>query len=67
MEFLKPGSLQHLGENMLAFLLQIGPTSHLPKGNTMKEEEKSGQDTAVFFDILVLLAAETLTSILFLH
>ncbi|OAY38837.1 endoplasmic reticulum metallopeptidase 1 isoform X1 [Manihot esculenta] len=52
LEFLKSGSLQHLGENMLAFLLQIAPTPHLPKGNAMREEEKSGQDTAVFFDIL---------------
>ncbi|KAF2318521.1 hypothetical protein GH714_008562 [Hevea brasiliensis] len=52
LEFLKSGSLQHLGENMLAFLLQIAPTSHLPKGKAMREEEKSGHDNAVFFDIL---------------
>ncbi|EEF29630.1 ATP binding protein, putative [Ricinus communis] len=52
LELLKPGSLQHLGENMLAFLLQIGPASHLPKDKRTVEEGKSSRDTAVFFDIL---------------
>ncbi|KDP44365.1 hypothetical protein JCGZ_20045 [Jatropha curcas] len=51
-DLLKSGSLQHLGENMLAFLLQVAPTPHLPKGKAMGEEEKNGHDTAIFFDIL---------------
>lgn len=54
-ELLKPGSLQHLGENMLAFLLQTARSSHLPKSSAMEEEENSGQSSAVFFDILVYL------------
>ncbi|CAK7325464.1 unnamed protein product [Dovyalis caffra] len=52
LDLLKSGSLQHLGENMLAFLLHIGPSPHLPKGKAMDKEEKTGQDTAIFFDIL---------------
>lgn len=51
-ELLKPGSLQHLGENMLAFLLQTARSSRLPKSSAMEEEENSGQSSAVFFDIL---------------
>ncbi|XP_022742113.1 endoplasmic reticulum metallopeptidase 1 isoform X3 [Durio zibethinus] len=52
LELLKSGSLQHLGENMLAFLLQIAPSSHLSKGKVMDDDRQSNQDTAVFFDIL---------------
>lgn len=52
LELLKPGSLQHLGDNMLAFLLQTAP-SNLPKGKAMEAEEKTGHETAIFFDILV--------------
>ncbi|ONI23875.1 hypothetical protein PRUPE_2G213300 [Prunus persica] len=52
LELLKLGSLQHLGENMLAFLLKIAASSHLPKVNTMVEEDNKGQSTAVYFDIL---------------
>ncbi|KAF5733748.1 endoplasmic reticulum metallopeptidase 1 isoform X2 [Tripterygium wilfordii] len=51
LELLTPGSLQHLGENMLAFLLQIAPSSHLPVDKSMREEE-TGHNAAVFFDIL---------------
>lgn len=51
LELLKPGSLQHLGDNMLAFLLQTAP-SNLPKGKAMEAEEKTGHETAIFFDIL---------------
>ncbi|XP_065871502.1 uncharacterized protein [Euphorbia lathyris] len=52
LEFLKSGSLQHLGENMLAFLLQIAPTAQLPIEKATGEEGRSGHDTVVFFDIL---------------
>ncbi|KAI5346103.1 hypothetical protein L3X38_013982 [Prunus dulcis] len=52
LELLKLGSLQHLGENMVAFLLKIAASSHLPKVNTMVEEDNKGQSTAVYFDIL---------------
>ena len=52
-ELLKSGSLQHLGENMLPFLLQIASSSGLPKSSAMEEEENTGQNSAIFFDILV--------------
>ncbi|GAV73091.1 Peptidase_M28 domain-containing protein [Cephalotus follicularis] len=52
LELLKSGSLQHLGENMLAFLLRIASSSQLPKGKALEKEETGGQDTAIFFDIL---------------
>lgn len=52
LKLLKSGSLQHLGDNMLGFLLQTATSSQLPKGKTMEAEEKSGHDTAIFFDIL---------------
>ncbi|XVE99313.1 hypothetical protein REPUB_Repub03eG0187600 [Reevesia pubescens] len=52
LELLKSGSLQHLGENMLAFLLQTAPSPHLSKGQAMDDDKQSNHDTAVFFDIL---------------
>lgn len=52
LELLKSGSLQHLGENMLAFLLHIAPSSHLSKGKAMDDDRQSNHDTAVYFDIL---------------
>lgn len=53
-ELIKPGSLQHLGENMLAFLLRVASSSDLPKDDTLQGEEKSTPDSAVYFDILVI-------------
>ena len=52
-ELLQLGSLQHLGENMLAFLLRVAASSYLPKANVMQEEDKTGLSAAVYFDILV--------------
>ncbi|XP_059457062.1 uncharacterized protein LOC132186951 isoform X1 [Corylus avellana] len=52
LELLKPGSLQHLGENMLSFLIHVAASSHLPKSNTIEEEENTGLNAATFFDIL---------------
>ncbi|PHU02040.1 hypothetical protein BC332_27291 [Capsicum chinense] len=52
LKLLKPGSLQHLGENMLAFLLKAGTSTNLPKGKGKNSGGKSGQDTAIYFDIL---------------
>uniref|UniRef100_A0A2N9F291 Vacuolar membrane protease n=1 Tax=Fagus sylvatica TaxID=28930 RepID=A0A2N9F291_FAGSY len=52
LELLKAGSLQHLGENMLSFLIHILASSNLPKGNTTEQEENKGQNAAIFFDIL---------------
>lgn len=52
LKLLKPGSLQHLGENMLAFLLKAGTSTNLPKGKGTNSSGKSGQDTAIYFDIL---------------
>ncbi|KAL6126468.1 hypothetical protein ACLB2K_074517 [Fragaria x ananassa] len=51
-ELLQLGSLQHLGENMLAFLLRVAASSYLPKANVMQEEDKTGLSAAVYFDIL---------------
>ncbi|XP_022886096.1 endoplasmic reticulum metallopeptidase 1 isoform X2 [Olea europaea var. sylvestris] len=47
LKLLKPGSLQHLGENMLAFLLHAAASSNLPKG-----KGESSQDKSIYFDIL---------------
>ncbi|XP_059628313.1 uncharacterized protein LOC132271067 isoform X2 [Cornus florida] len=52
LELLKSGSLQHLGENMLAFLLHAGASSKLPQGKAMEADEKTGHNPAIFFDIL---------------
>ncbi|XP_050250124.1 uncharacterized protein LOC126697256 isoform X4 [Quercus robur] len=52
LELLKPGSLQHLGENMLSFLIHSAASPHLPKGNAMEQEENKGQNAAIYFDIL---------------
>ncbi|CAN8275017.1 unnamed protein product [Cochlearia groenlandica] len=51
-ELIKPGSLQHLGENMLAFLIRVASSSDLPKDKTLEGEEKSKPDSAIYFDIL---------------
>ena len=50
-ELIKPGSLQHLGENMLAFLIRVGSSSDLPKDKTL---QTSSSDAAIYFDILVI-------------
>lgn len=49
LKLLKLGSLQHLGENMLAFLLHTASSSQLSK---MAANEKREDDTAIYFDIL---------------
>ncbi|XP_023764716.1 uncharacterized protein LOC111913228 [Lactuca sativa] len=49
LKLLKPGSLQHLGENMLAFLLHTASSSQLTK---MASNEKTQHDPAIYFDIL---------------
>ncbi|KAJ0538248.1 putative peptidase M28 [Helianthus annuus] len=58
LKLLKPGSLQHLGENMLAFLLHTAASLELAKGKAMAVNEKT--DAAIYFDILVLFASYTL-------
>ncbi|XP_027363918.1 endoplasmic reticulum metallopeptidase 1 [Abrus precatorius] len=52
LELLKTGSLQHLGENMLAFLLHVGASSHFPGGNSTEAEEDTSNNNAIYFDIL---------------
>ncbi|CAN1797941.1 Endoplasmic reticulum metallopeptidase 1 [Linum perenne] len=52
LELLKRGSLQHLGENMLAFLVQVASSSDIPKAKTTTEDDNTSTETAVFFDIL---------------
>ncbi|XP_019198437.1 PREDICTED: endoplasmic reticulum metallopeptidase 1-like [Ipomoea nil] len=50
---LKPGSLQHLGENLLPFLLQAASSSDLPTPNkTLSTGKSEDEDTVVYFDIL---------------
>ncbi|KAH9625292.1 hypothetical protein KSS87_009050 [Heliosperma pusillum] len=51
-ELLKPGSLQHLGENMLAFLLEAASSPSLPNNNAHEAAAYSDQDSAIYFDIL---------------
>ncbi|RDX80741.1 Endoplasmic reticulum metallopeptidase 1, partial [Mucuna pruriens] len=52
LELLKTGSLQHLGENMLAFLLHVGASSHFPEVNSTDAEEDISDNNAIYFDIL---------------
>ncbi|KAF7132164.1 hypothetical protein RHSIM_Rhsim09G0151500 [Rhododendron simsii] len=52
LKLLKPGSLQHLGENMLAFLVHSAAFSRIPNDKPIAAGQKAGQDTAVYFDIL---------------
>ncbi|KAK9699344.1 hypothetical protein RND81_08G168500 [Saponaria officinalis] len=51
-ELLKPGSLQHLGENMLAFLLDAASSPDLANGKTHEGVDHTGHDSAIYFDIL---------------
>lgn len=53
LKLLKSGSLQHLGENMLAFLLHTAASSHLSKAKETEADES--HDAAIYFDILVRL------------
>ncbi|KAI4351377.1 hypothetical protein L6164_005747 [Bauhinia variegata] len=52
LELLKPGSLQHLGENMLPFLLHVAAYSHFPKVSATDSEENMDHNNAIYFDIL---------------
>lgn len=52
LKLLKAGSLQHLGENMLAFLLQTASSSQLKHEMTVDPEEGSHHNPTIFFDIL---------------
>ncbi|XP_047313520.1 endoplasmic reticulum metallopeptidase 1 [Impatiens glandulifera] len=52
LELLKAGSLQHLGENMLAFLNHAAASPDFPKADAIGADSKIDQDSAVFFDIL---------------
>ncbi|XP_077250715.1 uncharacterized protein LOC143890059 [Tasmannia lanceolata] len=51
LDLLRTGSLQHLGENMLAFLRQTGST-YIPKVKATESEDHVRQNQSVFFDIL---------------
>lgn len=51
LKLLKPGSLQHLGENMLTFLIHSATLNNLQKEMEVKTEN-IGQSKAIFFDIL---------------
>ncbi|KAJ1256911.1 hypothetical protein BS78_K268900 [Paspalum vaginatum] len=52
MKLLKPGSLQHIGDNMLAFLLHSASSSKFLKDAHQQKQGNTEQDKAVFFDIL---------------
>ncbi|XP_017247277.1 uncharacterized protein LOC108218711 isoform X3 [Daucus carota subsp. sativus] len=52
LKLLTSGSLQHLGENMLAFLQRAGASSYLSKMESVDGAVNSGKDSAIYFDIL---------------
>lgn len=52
LKFLKPGSLQHLGENVLAFLLHAAASASLPTSKTLESDIESSKEKAIYFDIL---------------
>ncbi|KAL5990640.1 hypothetical protein ACLOJK_011543 [Asimina triloba] len=52
LSLLKPGSLQHLGDNMLAFLLQTAASSYTPRRKEMKMREGNVYNQMVYFDVL---------------
>ncbi|XP_043705900.1 endoplasmic reticulum metallopeptidase 1 isoform X2 [Telopea speciosissima] len=52
LKLLKPGSLQHLGENMLAFLLQTAASSRFLSDKAIETSEDISQDQAIYFDIM---------------
>lgn len=54
LKLLKPGSLQHLGENMLEFLLHTAMSLRLQSVAGVEREEGTGQTQAIFFDVLVI-------------
>lgn len=67
LKLLKPGSLQHLGENMLAFLLEASMSAHLDK-ESQHEPEASDQVQAIFFDVLgmyMVVYSQRLASMLY--
>jgi hypothetical protein len=53
MELLKPGSLQHNGENMLAFLVHAASSPKFMKDAHQAKQESSEEKKAIFFDVLV--------------
>jgi len=52
LEFLQPGSLQHLGDNMLALLLEVVTSPHLQNIKANKSEKGSEHIQVVYFDVL---------------
>ncbi|GER48938.1 endoplasmic reticulum metallopeptidase 1 [Striga asiatica] len=52
LELLSPGSLQHLGENMLAFLLHAASSTSLPSDKSEESDMKSSEEKAIYFDVL---------------
>ena len=52
-ELINPGSLQHLGENMLAFLLRVASSPALPNDKNSGAEGNIEYDSVIYFDILV--------------
>lgn len=58
MKLLKAGSLQHLGENMLAFLLKGATSPYLPELRGRKAVGEMSKNPSIFFDILVMQKLE---------
>lgn len=50
LELLKPGSLQHLGDNMLAFLVETALSANLSSSSDVAGKDR---DAHMYFDILV--------------
>lgn len=51
LKLLKPGSLQHLGENMLAFLLHTARSPNLEK-MTVESDHGKEESKTIYFDVL---------------
>jgi hypothetical protein len=67
LELLTKGSLQHLGENMLAFLLHVGASSQFPEDSSTESKEDISNNKAIYFDILVILGFPFLCLLCCLH
>ncbi|KAH9288162.1 hypothetical protein KI387_032279, partial [Taxus chinensis] len=52
LDLLKPGSLQHLGDNMLALLLEVLTSPHLPNLKAHNDEGHSEEQQIVYFDVV---------------
>ncbi|XP_020584845.1 LOW QUALITY PROTEIN: endoplasmic reticulum metallopeptidase 1 [Phalaenopsis equestris] len=52
LKLLKPGSLQHLGENMLAFLILLHAARSPDVGKMTVESDRKEESKSIYFDVL---------------